>query len=249
MPLDDAHDWNRLDAAAYRVSIMRSVRRMAWILAVAGIVVTACGLAAAFIPLIAIGLVFASTGAWNLFRTSVGGLAVDAVAMILSGIFLALAWRWMDAARASQAVNSIVAGVIQLVWGVRRLALYRTARHALRDTFAIAHLESIVRELSRRDARADETVAEFRTGRFRHHRNRLGLYVEGAVGLLEQTAVRLEKRSDIWIETRGSTALGRSIKVTVQMSDLQLPGVMSAEHFARFERWKLGLSQSRSIAA
>jgi hypothetical protein len=33
------------------------------------------------------------------------------------------------------------------------------------------------------------------------------------------------------------------------MSDLQLTGEMPAAHFERFERWKLGQSQSRPIAA
>jgi hypothetical protein len=247
--MDDAHDWNRLDAAGYRVSIMRSVRRMAWIISVVGVVVAACGVAAGLGTMVAVGVVLACAGAWNLFRTSVRGLVVDGVAMVLTGVFLALAWRWMDAARASQAANSILAGVIQIVWGVRRLALYRTARFAPNDPQAIARLASVVRDVSRRDLEADPTVAEFRTGRVRHHRNRLGLYVEGAVALLEHQAVRLEKRTDIWIEPSGSTTLGRSIKVRIQMSDLELPGEMSVEHYARFERWKLGLSEARSIAA
>ena len=247
--MDDAHDWSRLDTAAHRVSMMRSVRRMAWFIAVAGLVVTACGLGARIVPMTAIGVVLVSAGAWNLLRTSVSGLLVDGCALILCGVFLATAWRWMEPARPSQAVNSIVAGVLQVVWAVRRLALYRTARRAVRDPQAIARLEAIVRDLSRRDVRTDETVVQFRTGRFRHHRNRLGLYAEGVVGILEHTAIRLDTRSDVWIEASGTTATGRSIKVKVQMSDLELPAEMSVEHFQRFERWKLGQSQARSIAA
>ena len=247
--MDDAHDWNRLDAAAYRVSMMRSVRRMAWFIAGAGVVVTACGLGARVVPMIAVGVVLASAGAWNLLRTSVSGLVVDGGALIVCGVFLATAWRWMEPERPSQAANSIVAGVLQIVWAVRRLALYRTARHAVRDPQAIARLESIVRDLSRRDVRTDETVVQFRTGRFRHHRNRLGLYAEGVVGILESTAIRLDKRSDVWIEASGTTAIGRAIKVKIQMSDLQLAAEMSVGHFQRFERWKLGQSQARSIAA
>ena len=98
------------------------------------------------------------------------------------------------------------------------------------------------------DAKADPTVAEFRTGRF-HLRNRIGLYTDGAIALLEQQAVRLERRTDIWIEARGTTWHGRSMKVRIQMSDLTLMGEMPAAHFERFERWKLGMSPARPIAA
>jgi hypothetical protein len=135
------------------------------------------------------------------------------------------------------------------VWGVRRLAFYRTARLAVNDPEAIARLEFLVQELSKRNGRSDPTVAEFRTGRFRAHRNRLGLYDEGAIALLEHRAVRLEKRADIWIEARGTTWLGRSAKVGIRMGDLHLTGEMPVTHFERFERWKSGQSQTLPIAA
>src|SRR5262245_5860519 len=40
-------DWDRLDAAAFRVSMKRSVRWLAWFLAVLGGVALGCGLASA----------------------------------------------------------------------------------------------------------------------------------------------------------------------------------------------------------
>ena len=135
------------------------------------------------------------------------------------------------------------------MWGIRRLAIYPTACFAAIDFQAIARLESIVRELSKRKAKADPTVAEFWTGRIRSQRNRLGPYTDGAIALLEHQAVRLERRADIWIEVRGTTWLGRSIKVGIQMGDLRLTGEMPAAHFERFERWKCGLSRPGSIAA
>jgi len=227
----------------------RSVRRLAWFLALLGGIAAVCGLAGAFLPLVAIGLVLACAGVWNLCRPSISGLIVDGMAAILAGAFQCLAWLWIDDARASSVGNWVIAGVIQIVWGFRRLAIYPTARFATDDPRAIARLEAIVRELSKTDAKADPTVAEFWTGRLRNRRNRLGLYAEGAIALLEHQAVRLERRTDIWIEASGTTSLGRSIKVRIQMSDLQLAGRMPAAHFERFERWKLGLSQSRPIAA
>ena len=242
-------DWNRLDAAAFRVSMKRSVRWHAWFLAVIGTIVVACGVAAPFAPLVAIGLVIACAGIWNLRRPSTTGLIVDGVATILTGAFQCLSGLWMEDARESSVVKWIIAGAFQIVWGIRRLALYRMARFAPNDPEAIARLEAIVQELSKRQAKDDPTVVEFWTGRFRGHRNRLGLYADGAVGLLEHRAVRLEKRADIWIETRGTSWLGRWIKVQVQMSDLQLIGRMPAAHFERFERWKLGVSQAPPVAA
>jgi hypothetical protein len=169
--------------------------------------------------------------------------------MILAGVFNGLAWVWIEDAGASSAGKWILGGLVQIVWGIRRLALYSTARLTPNDPEAIAGLESMVRELSKRDARTDPTVAEFRTGGIRRRRNRIGLYAEGAVALLEHQVVRLEKRTDIWIEASGTTAFARTTKVRIQMSDLQLAGEMSAEHFERFERWKLGVTQPRSIAA
>jgi len=217
-------------------------------MAVAGAIAAVCGFVAGPMPLVIIGVVLATAGSWNFWRPSITGLVVDGVTMIMTGALIALAWLWIPDARESSAGKWILAGGLQVAWGIRRLALYATARHAYNDPDAIARLGSIVRDLSRGRAKDDPGIAEFRTGRFRA-RNRLGLYAEGAIGLLEHQALRLEKRTDIWIEPQGTTSLGRSIKVRVQMSDLQLAGVMQVAHFERFERWKLGQSQPRSIAA
>ena len=59
---------------------------------------------------------------------------------------------------------------------------------------------------------------------------------------------RSEKRADIWIETAGTTS-GGSMKVRIQMGDLELSARMSAAHLERFEGWKLGQAQFRQIAA
>ena len=247
--MHDPIDWSRLDAAAFRVSMKRSVRRLAWLLAVVGAFVATCGLAARFVPLVVIGVVLVGAGLWNLCRASITGLAVDGIAVILTGICNGLAWLWIEDGRASSLVKCVIAGLVQIVWGVRRLATYRTACLAVNDPQAITHLEPIVRELSKRVAKSDPEVAEFWTGRVRRQRNRLGLYDDGTVALLEGWAVRLERRADIWIEARGTTWLGRSIKVGIQMGDLRLAGEMPAAHFERFERWKLGQSRPRPIAA
>lgn len=235
--------------AAYRVSMKRSVRWLAWFMAVLGAVVVGCGLASAVRSLTIVGLVLVGAGLWNLNRTSISGLMVDGVAMIITGAFLALTGFWVEDARSTSVGKWIFAGGLQLVWGLRRVALFWTARRTLNDPQAIERLESLIQQLSRRKAQHDANVVEFWTGRFRRHRNRLGLYAEGAIGLLDHQVVRLEKRGDIWLEARGTTSFGRALKVRIQMSDLELMGRMSTAHFERFERWKLGLSQARPIAA
>ena len=247
--MDDPSDWNRLDAAAFRVSVKRSVRRLGWACALIGAVVLVCGIAASFPPMIVAGSVLACAGAWNARRPSVTGLLVDGATVLMLGVFSALAWRWMGDLRESSIMKAIVAGLVQIVWGLRGLAFYRTARFTPNDARAITRLEAIVGELSRGDATSESTIVEFRNGPFRRHRNRLGLYEEGVVGLLAHRAVRLEKRADIWIEAGGTTTLGRTVKVRIQMSDLELDGWMSPDHFERFERWKLGMSRPRPIAA
>lgn len=242
-------DWEQLDAAAFRVSMKRSVGRTAWIGTAVGAVAAGCGFAAGLLPLAITGVVLFGAGLWNLHRPAITGMIVDGAAMIVTGIFHGLAWLWIEGERPSSTGKWILTGAIQIVWGVRRLALYRVARGAVDDPQAIAELESRIRELSKRNAKTDSSVVEFSTGRIRGRRNRLGLYPDGVIGLLEQQVVRLERRGDIWIETRGTTLGGRSVKVRIQMSDLELTGRMTAEHFERFERWKLGMSHPRPIAA
>lgn len=247
--MQDLSDWSRLDAAAYRVSVKRSVRRVGWFAAIVGLVVAACGLAAGLVPLVPVGLILAAAGAWNVSRPSIHGLVVDGAAMGLTGLFNSLVWLWIEEARGPGAGKWILAGMLQMGWSARRLALYRSARRAANDPEAISRLESIVRELSRRRARHDPEIAEFRTGRVLGRRNRLGLYAEGAIAVLDHWVVRLERRADIWIEARGTTSMGRTIKVRVQMGNLELEGEMPTVHFERFERWKLGMLQAPSIAA
>jgi len=227
----------------------RSVRRLGGFLAVIGASVVVFGFAAGFLHLVAVGLVLFGAGVWNLCRPSIHGLVVDGAAMIVAGACHGLAGLWVPDAHASSAGKWAFAGLLQVVWGIRRLAIYPTARGSVNDPQAIARLEAVVHDLSRRDASADPTVVEFWTGGLRRRRNRLGLYAEGTVGLLEQQVVRLERRAEVWIEASGTTTLGRSLKVRIQMSDLQLMGRMSAAHFERFERWKLGQVQAQPIAA
>jgi hypothetical protein len=241
-------EWNRLDAAAYRLSMKRSVRRLAWLLSVVGVIVIACGIKAPLLPLVVIGAVFLIAGVWNLRRTSVTGLVVDGIAVTLAGVFSALAWQWVERGDTHMA-KAMFGGLLQILWGIKRIRLWTTARNAYDDPPAIALLEAIVAELSKRKSR-DETVVEFTTGRFpRWHRNRLGLYTEGVVGLLEGGVVRLDKRSDTWIEARGTDVRAETIKVSVRMSDLELTATMDAKHLERFERWKLAMTATRSIAA
>lgn len=249
VPLANHSDWKQLDTAGFGVTMLRSVRRTAWIGTLVGTVAAVCGFAAGLLPLAIVGVVLLGAGVWNLRRPSVTGMVVDSAAMILTGVFNCLGWAWIEGESSTSAGKWILAGVIQIVWGVRRLTLYPLARFAAADRQAIADLESMVRELSKRNARTDPSVVEFSTSPIHGRRNRLGLYPEGVIGLLEHQAVRLERRGDIWIETRGTTLRGRSVKVRIQMSDLELKGRMSVEHFERFERWKLGQSQPRPAAA
>lgn len=227
----------------------RSVRWLAWFEAIIGPIALACGVAAPFVPLVIVGVGLTLAGLWNLWRPSLNGMLVDGAAMILTGLFSALAWVWMDHDRPSAAGKSIFTGLVQIGWGIRRLATWNTARFTRNDPPAIARLEEVIRDLSKRKEKTDQNVVVFWTGVWRPQENRLGLYAEGVIGLLGPHAVRLEKRGDIWIEARGTSWLGRSIKVRVQMSDLELMGRMSTAHFERFERWKLGLTQAKRIAA
>jgi hypothetical protein len=247
VPMHDLTDWDRLDDVAFRLSMKRSVRHVGRFLVVMGTIVAVAASVGGMVPLIVVGSALLCAGVWNAWRPSIHGLVVDSGAMILTGAFNSMSGYWEDA---GQPLGKwTIAGVIQIMWGIRRLAVYPMARRAPDDREAMARLESIVRELSARRAKDDSNVVEFRTGRFQHHRNRLGLYPEGVVGLLEQQAIRLERRADISIEHGGTIWHGQSIEVAVQMSDLQLRGRMPASHFERFERWKMGMSLPRSIAA
>src|SRR5262245_19911770 len=246
--LHDLTDWNRLDAAAFPVSIKRSVPRVGWFVAVVATLVAAAAFAGGYAPVGVTAAVLACAGVWNILRPATTGLLVDGLALALTGAANIAVLPWLVDTRESNVAKSIFAGLIQLLWGFRRLSFYRTARLALHDEEAIAELEAVVRELSKRDRR-DPTVVEVRTGRFHQQRNRIGLYESGIVALIEQHAVRLEKRADIWIEPRGSAVLGRRIKVSVQMSDFELVGQITPEHLERFERWKIGMSEARPIAS
>ena len=242
-------DWNRLDAAAYRVSMTRSVRWMGWWFTAIGVFVLVIGVVGRIVPFVAVGLVLAAVGAWNVRRPAVPGMLVDGLAMILTGAFQCLAGMWLEGSSATSIGKGAITGAFQILWGIRRLALYRTARLAVNDEQAIARLEATVHGLSKRELKSDPTVAEFRTGGVRKHRNRLGLYPDGVVALLEHQVVRLERRTDIWIEPRGTTSLGQTIKVKVQMGDLELLGERPTEHFERFESWKHGHAHAGRIAA
>lgn len=247
--MHDLSDWNRLDVAAYRLTVKRSVQRVGLIMAIAGAVVIVCGAFAKFVPLVVIGVVICCAGAWNARVPSVTGLAVDGIAVILTGGFQLLLGQWTQPTREGEEIKWIISGLFQIVWGVRRLAWFWTARQSVRLPEEMARLESIVNDVSKRRAKTDASIAEFRTGRWKHERNRLWLSPEGVVGLLPHMAVRLEKRTDIHIEARGTTGPGGTLKVAVQMSDLPLEGHMSKEHFERFERWKLGQALENQGAA
>jgi hypothetical protein len=245
--MHDLSDWHRLDHAAYRVTMKRSVRRVGWVFVAAGAVITVCGAVAPLYPMLGIGVVIFLAGVWNVRRPDVSGLLVDGIAVILVGAFQCLAGQWIQPSHEASETKWLIGGLLQIAWGVRRLKTWYEARQAVNDREAIGRLERIVADVSRRRAKSDPTIAEFRTGRWKHERNRLWLSPEGVVGLLPHMVVRLERRNDMHIETRGTTGPGGTLKVSVQMSGLMLSGHMSSEHFQRFESWKLG--QTRPAAA
>jgi hypothetical protein len=240
-----------MDAAAYRLSTLRSIRRLAWIEAGVGLVALTAGLLAPALPLAAIGSVILAAGLWNLLRPSVTGMLVDGVAVVLAGVFTALVWTWLDEPRTSSAIGRwVIGGIGQIVWGVRRILGYRAVLVAADDPPAMARLAALVRELSRRDPQHDPSVVRLATrSGLRPERHRIGLFGEGAITLFASGPIRLERPRDIDVEPTGSGALGRSVKVRVRMSDLELTGEMPAEHFERFERWKQAGTRDYPIAA
>lgn len=243
-------DWDRMDAAAYRVSVLRSIRGLAWIELAVGAIALTAGVFAPSLPLAAIGSVLLAAALWNLLRPSVTGLLVDGVAVVLAGVFTALVWTWIDGPRTPTAIGQwVIGGIGQVVWGVRRILGYRNVLTAVDDPAAMARLAAIARELSRRDAKSDPGVVEFRTRGFPSERHRIGLFTEGAITLFASGAIRLERARDLWVEPTGTTALARAVKVRVRMSDLELTGEIPAEHLERFERWKQVRTSAYPVAA
>jgi hypothetical protein len=222
---------------------------MGWILAGVGTLLAAIGILGKVVPLAVIGVVLALAGAWNAWRPSVGGMLVDGGALIGTGLLNIFGWTLVPDASATSMGKWAITGVLQIGWGIQRLALHRTARRAPVDPEAMVRLDSMVRDISKRRVKEDASVVEFRTGRFNAQRARLGLLPEGVVAIFGHEAVRLERRADITIDARGSTWLGRSVKVVLRMSDLELTGEMPTAHIERFEQWKLGVAPPRAIAA
>lgn len=239
LPMDTLVDWDRMDAAAYRVSILRSIRRLARIELAVGAIALTAGILAPAAPLAAIGATVLTAGLWNLLRPSVTGLLVDGVAVVLAGIFTALVWTWIDGPRTSTAILQwVIGGIGQVVWGVRRILGYRNVLAAVDDPPAMARLAQLAREVAGRDSKSDASVVELRTQGFPAERHRIGLFPEGAMALFAAGAIRLERPRDVEVEATGSTGFSRAVKVRVRMSDLELTGEMPAAHFERFERWK-----------
>ncbi len=242
-------DWDRLDCAAYHASMIRSVRTVGWRAAVVGALLVAFALVSST-PLLAVpGAVLVAAGGWNFMRPSVSGLIVDGTTMVLIGVGLC-AWRlWLADDASLRVGKEVLAGLIMTWRGIVRLRTCWEGRQIVHDAPMIARVLWLALVVGKRDAKHDETVVEFATNTRYKHRNRVGLFAEGAVVLLEQDVVRIEKRADISIEPHGSTWLDRKVKVIAQMSGLERKGTMTREHLERFERWKLGMAPATSIAA
>jgi hypothetical protein len=242
-------DWDRLDRASYRTSMIRSVRKIGWIMAMVGALLVAFAFIGPVPPLAWLGALLVAAGGWNFLRPSLAGMVVDGATMVLVGVALC-AWRLWLADDAEVRFSKDVVGGLFMIWrGVVRLRGYRVARDMVDDPPAIRSLLALARAVARRDARHDEGIVELTLDTRFRHRNRFGLFTEGAVGLLEDDVVRLEKRSDIRIEPVGSTWLGRKVKVNVHLGELERRASMSREHLERFEHWKLGMAPATSIAA
>src|SRR5262245_7237628 len=131
--MPDLSDWNRLDTAAFRVSVKRSVHHLGWCGAIIAAIVVICGVRAPLAPLVGLGALLLCAFGWNAARPSVHGLLVDGVTVILTGISMCLAWVFVEHARPSAIAKWILVGLLQIAWGVRRLAFYRTARRSVND--------------------------------------------------------------------------------------------------------------------
>jgi hypothetical protein len=249
--VDLATNWERLDAASFRFTILRTLRRNGWASAAVGAVCLVAGLAPPFTPaLVAVGSILAAAGTWNVLRPSPPGLIVDGLSIIATGLVGATSLLWSGPHHVRDATRWTIVGLFQIAWGVRRLALYPAARYAMADAATLAQLEEIARDLAKRRPKTDPGVIEFSTGWYRRTRHRLGLFPEGAVALLEnRQALRFERRQDVEITLHRKAWIGRSVGVSVRMSDLTLKGEMPEEHYERFESWKLGLIRPPAFAA
>jgi hypothetical protein len=249
--VDLATNWKRLDAASFRFTIQRTLRRNGWASAAVGVVCLAAGLAPPFTPaLVAVGSILAAAGIWNAWRPSPPGLIVDGLSIIATGLFGATSLLWSGPHHVRDAARWTIVGLFQIAWGVRRLAVYPAARYAMADAETLAQLEEIARELSKRKAKTDPAVIEFTSGWYRRIRHRVGLFPEGAVALLEnRQALRFERRQDVEIDLHRRSWIGRSVGVTVRMSDLALKGEMPEEHYQRFENWKMGIVKPPAFGA
>ena len=249
--VDLATDWDRLDAGSFRFTILRSLRRNGWASAAVGAICLAMGLAPPFTPaLIAVGAVLLPAGIWNAWRPSPPGLIADGLSVLATGLVGATSLLWFGPEHTRDATRWTIVGLFQIAWGVKRLALYSTARYAMADPRTLRELELIARDLSKRKAKSDPGVIDFTTGWYRRIRQRIGLFPEGAIGLLEnREALRFERRHDVEITLHRKSWIGRSVGVTVRMSDLTLKGSMPEEHYQRFENWKMGIVRPPAFAA
>jgi hypothetical protein len=200
-----------------------------------------------------LGLVLLGTGVWNIAAPRPVGVIADGVTLLMVGVYNLVFTVLALTQGGSSGSHWVMLGVLQLVWGGRRIASYRRFASAFDQQPSDAELnqlDALVDSVRKAKTKESQDVIEIAVEGV--HRQNWKAKLSGSEALFVEVAghdVFFGTRESVNAENRGKVMIGNAVKVTIDVSGHVLKGTMSSDAWRTWEQWKTGIVVPKAFAA
>jgi hypothetical protein len=191
--------------------------------------------------LLGIGVLLAAEGLWLVVAPVPIGIIGNGIVLLIVG-----AWNlWVSVmnAAAGQAGGWPVIGLLQIAWAFQCFARYPRFKNVPRETpspATLKRIDQIVNDINRSKMNKDPQLIQFQSKTFlspQSWKGRLRSNHAIFVGASRNDLI-FARPSDVVITRQGKVLLGKTLKVTIQITDRSFKGTCSPESFDRYTAWK-----------
>ncbi|HEY7427225.1 MAG TPA: hypothetical protein VH682_23525 [Gemmataceae bacterium] len=195
--------------------------------------------------LVLIGLFLLLEGVWFSIRPSALGVLVDALVLLLIGLWDVFIVALDVLAGGVPRIHWMILGLIFLGIATYRLKTYPHIDQLFREPFAdedLQQVEELVHYITTSNPRQVHDLITFRTRadlrQERHWRAYLGPHYALFLDMVWKKAL-VAGRADVSIEERGKVLLSPMLKVSIRIREQRWNGRMSPAEYAKFQAWKI----------
>lgn len=192
-----------------------------------------------------IGVFLLVEGVWIFSAPTPKGMIMHGVALVIVGswnILITIASALFGGSGDYQFFA--ILGVWQIILGIQRFnryAYFSTMPTSKPSDSALMRIDDFVKTLNRTKARDQSDIVEFQTTTFVSPKAWKGRLLGNSAVFVERSGydIVFAPKTEVDFDRQGKVLLGKTLKVSIRISDLRMNGSIAPKYFERFEQWKL----------